>query len=86
MPFSVAPLVLHPSFARDARRAKDLVDAADLDNVLGAIEGKINEIIAALDVTMRDDDTLADGVVDAATLSDDARAELVSMVNDTVRA
>lgn len=84
MPISVTPLVTTYSFNANRRNATDQVDAAALDAVFLLITDKINEIITALDVTTRDDDTLADAVIEARHLADDAVEEISAMINAQV--
>lgn len=84
MPISVEPLQVTYSFNANRRTASDLVDAAALDAVFLLITDKINEVITALDVTTRDDDTLVDGVLEARHLSDDAVEQISAMINAQV--
>lgn len=84
MPLSVQPLVIDYSFVGARTQATDMVNLAQLDLALAAITDKLNEIIATVDIIVRDDDTLDDGCVDARHLSDDARAEIISIVNAAV--
>ncbi len=86
MPFSVQPVRITYSFAGARATATDLVDLPQLDLAFAALADKINETIAALDVIARDDDELDDGVLEARHLSDDARAEIISIVNANVDA
>ncbi len=76
MPLSVQPLVIDYSFAANREQATDLVDAAQLDAVLGQLAGKLNEIIAAIDETTRDDDALDDHSIEPRHLSDEVYKEL----------
>lgn len=84
MAISVQPLVINYSFAGAAPQANDKVDLAQLDAVLGQIASKLNEVIASHDLTLRDDDTLRDGVLEPRMMTDDFRAEISSMINQRV--
>lgn len=84
MPISVQPLVINYSFVGARIQATDKVDLAALDAAFVQITDKLNEIINALDVTLRDDDTLDDGCLEPRHMSDDFRAEIVALVNERV--
>lgn len=84
MPSSVQPLRLIHSFNSGRRTATDKVDASSLDEAFGLVCGKINEVIAALDETTAEDDSLADEVVDARHLSNDALDQISAMINAQV--
>lgn len=84
MAISVQPLVIDYSFAGAAPQATDKIDLAQLDTVLGQIVDKLNEVIAAQSQTLRDDDTLRDGVLEPRMMTDDFRAEISSMINQRV--
>ena len=84
MAISVQPLVVNYSFAGAAAQATDKVDLAQLDAVLQQVTDKLNEIIASQNITLRDDNTLRDGVLEPRMMTDDFRAELSSMVNQRV--
>lgn len=86
MPISVQPLTLNYSFQANRTQATDKVDLAQLDAALGQITDKMNEIVEALDLTLRDDDTLDDGVIEPRHMSDEFRAEIISAVNAVVDA
>lgn len=86
MAISVQPLVLTHSFTKARLQATDRVDAAALDAALAQITDKLNEVITALDVTMRDDDTLRDGSIEPRHLTDEVLASVTSLVNEAVDA
>lgn len=81
MPISVAPLTLNYSFAANAAQATDLVDLAQLDAVLAAINAKVSELIFVLNAVQRDDNTLNDSAIDFRCLSDEVVEYLASQVN-----
>jgi hypothetical protein len=84
MPISVQPLVLSYSATATRLQARDMVDLAELDGALAQITAKLNEVIQALDTTIRDDDTLDDGCLEPRHMTDEFRAEIVSIVNARV--
>lgn len=84
MPLSVQPLVLNYSFAANARQAADKIDLPQLDATLSSIASKLNEIVTAINVTTRDDDTLHDHVVEPRHLAPEVYTELASMVQKAV--
>jgi hypothetical protein len=84
MPLGVEPLVINYSFVGSREQATDLVDLVALDAAFEQIADKLNEIVNALDVTLRDDNTLDDGCLEPRHMSDDFRAEVVSIVNQLV--
>lgn len=84
MPISVQPLIIEYSFVGARTQATDKVDLAALDAAFGQITDKLNEVINALDVTLRDDDTLDDACLEPRHLSDEVRAEIVAIVNEKV--
>ena len=81
---SVQPLVIDYSFTANRTQATDLVDLAQLDAVLNQIAAKLNETIAALNVTTRDDDTLRDSTVELRNLSDDVLEQITTTVNAAI--
>jgi hypothetical protein len=81
MPISVQPLVINYSFQANRAQATDKVDLARLDAAFAAITAKLNEVIVALDQTLRDDDTLDDGVLQSRHLSDEVLEELTVIAN-----
>lgn len=84
MPISVQPLRIGYSFNANRRGASDRVDAAQLDAVFALVTAKLNEIITALDVTTRDDNTLNDAIIEARHLGDDTVEEISAMINAEV--
>lgn len=84
MSTSVQPLVIDYSFQANREAATDLVDAAQLDVVLGQVADKLNEIVTALAVTTRDDNALADATIELRTLSNDTLEHLSQLVNEAV--
>jgi hypothetical protein len=84
MPISVQPLVINYSFAANARQATDRVDLAQLDTALASVAAKLNEVVTAINVTTRDDDTLHDHVVEPRHLAPEVYSELASMVQKAV--
>jgi len=84
MPISVDPLVIPYSFQANARQAQDKVDLAQLDAALAQLAAKLNEIGTALNVTLRDDNTLDDGVIESRHLSDEVLEALTVIANDAV--
>lgn len=60
---SVAAIVNDQDFSANAPSAEDLVDAAALDAQIAATKTKINELLTALGLVIRDDDTLVDSIV-----------------------
>ena len=83
MPCSVDPLVIGYSFAANAAQATDKVNLAALDAVLAQISDKLNELIIAVDVSTRDDNTLADSSIEPRHLSREAYMEITAIVNGT---
>lgn len=81
---SLQPLVLTFSFNANRTEAADFVDLVQLDLVLAQITAKINEVITAINVTLRADNTLRDATVDLRNLSDDALKNLTAMTNAAV--
>ena len=79
MACSVQPLALTYSATAGRSQATDNVDLAGLGAALAQITAKLNEIITALNVTTRDDDTLADGSIDRLNLNDDVYNQMASM-------
>lgn len=80
---SVRPLVINYSFAANRRQATDKVDLAQLDAAFAQITDKLNEIIAAVDITTRDDNTLKDSSIEPRHLTSDVYTEIVAIVNGT---
>lgn len=80
---SVRPLVINYSFAANRQQATDKVDLAQLDAAFAQVTDKLNEIIRAVDITLRDDDTLKDSSVEPRHLSSEVYTELVAIVNGT---
>lgn len=80
---SVRPLVLTHSFAGARNQATDKVDLAQLDAAFAQITDKLNEIIGAMDITLRDDNTLKDSSIEPRHLSSDTYSEIVAIVNGT---
>ena len=78
---SVQPLRLAYSFAANRRQATDSIDAAQLDAALATITGKLNEIIAAIDVPLRDDDTLKDTSLEPRHFSDEVNVDIAGQIN-----
>lgn len=60
---SVLPIDNDQSFSTDAVAAEDRVDASALDVQLANVKNKLNELLTALALVIRDDDTLVDQVV-----------------------
>jgi hypothetical protein len=81
---SVQPLIIDYSFAANRTQATDMVDLDQLDAVLNQIATKLNETIAALNVTTRDDDTLRDSTIELRNLADDALEHLTTTVNAAI--
>jgi hypothetical protein len=84
MASSVQPLVIDYSFAANRRQATDMVDLDQLDGVIVTLTDKINEIIAALDVTTRDDNTLHDGIIEPRNLHPETESEFTALVQQAV--
>lgn len=82
MPISVQPLVLNYSFEAHKHQAVDRVDAAQLDAALAQITEKLNEIIYALDETLRDDDTLRDNSIEPRHLAPEVYEALTALVRE----
>jgi len=80
---SVQPLTINYSFASNRTQATDKVNLAQLDAAFSQINAKLTEIIAAMDATTRDDDTLHDNNVEPRHLSTEIYSELIAMVNGT---
>lgn len=78
---SVQPLRLTYSFAANRQHASDSVDADQLDAALATITAKLNEVVAAIDTTLRDDDTLMDGSIEPRHLSDEVNVDIAGQVN-----
>jgi hypothetical protein len=83
MPISVQPLTLTYSFQANRTQATDMVDLQQLDAAFAQITGKLNEILVALDETMRDDNTLDDAVVEPRHLHEECYKEITAIVNGT---
>ena len=83
---SVQPLVITYSFAANRTQAVDSVDLDQLDAILGQVADKLTEVIDAMNVVQREDDTLSDQIVDFRSLNDDVVEELSSLVNAAVTA
>lgn len=86
MPISTQPLVLSYSASKGRLQATDKVNAVNLDAALATITAKLNEIIEVVNQTIRDDNQLQDGCLEPRHMSDEFRAEVVSIVNDRVDA
>jgi hypothetical protein len=84
MAFGVQPIQLGYSFVANRQQATDTVDLTQLDAAFAQVADKINEIITALDVTLRDDNTLDDGTVEPRNLSEDVHVELTALVNGAI--
>lgn len=84
MASSVQPLALNYSATASRSQATDLVDLDDLNAALSSITSKLNEIIAALDVTTGADDMLADNVVDRSNLNAEVYAKMASLAQEAV--
>ena len=78
---SVQPLRLSYSFAANRRQATDSVNAAQLDAALATITNKLNEIVAAIDVPLRADNTLKDGSLEPRHFSDEVNVDLAGQIN-----
>lgn len=83
MPISVQPLVFTYSFEAHKQQAVDCVDAAALDRAFAEVVAKLNEIIYALDETLRDDDTLRDNVIEPRHLAPEVYEKLTAMIRET---
>jgi hypothetical protein len=79
---SISPLVINYSFAQNRTSAQDKVDLVQLNAIFNQIAAKQNEIITALAVTTRADDTLADGVVTPATLSTETQEYIIAVAQN----
>lgn len=77
----IQPLVIGYSFNANRTQATDQIDLAQADLVLLQISEKLNEIIDAVNLVIRDDGTLEDGCFLPSHMSDDFRAEVVSIAN-----
>lgn len=86
MPSSVQPLVLTYSATASRSQATDLIDLDGLNTALDQITDKLNEIITALNVTTRDDDTLLDNIIDRVNFDDNVYNEFSSMAQAAVEA
>ena len=82
----IQPLILTYSASAGRLRATDNVNLAQLDAALGQITDKINEVIGALNINLRDDNALQDGIFLPRHMSDDFRAEVVSIANQAADA
>ena len=80
MATSIPPLEITYSFAANKRSAVDRVNVVQLDATLASCVAKINEVITALDETLRDDDTLDDGVILPEHLNEEVIAEVSALV------
>jgi hypothetical protein len=80
---SVDPLVIGYSFTAARGGASDKVDLAALDAALALVTGKLNEIVAAIDVVTRDDDTLKDASIEPRHLSDEVVVDIAGQINQT---
>jgi hypothetical protein len=78
---SVQPLRLNYSFAANRRQATDLVDAAQLDAALATITNKLNEIVDAINVPLRPDNTLKDGSLEPRHFSDEVNVDIAGQIN-----
>ena len=78
---SVAPLVLNYSARNQVGEAGNTVDLASLDAALATITAKLNEVIAAIDITTRDDDTLKDTSIEPRHLSDEVTVDIAGQIN-----
>jgi len=78
---SVQPLRLNYSFAANRRQATDMIDAAQLDAALATITSKLNEIVAAIDVPLRDDNTLKDASLEPRHFSDEVNVDIAGQIN-----
>lgn len=78
---SVQPLRLNYSFAANRRQATDMIDAAQLDAALATITSKLNEIVAAIDVPLRDDNTLKDNSIEPRHFSDEVNVDIAGQIN-----
>lgn len=81
---NIAALRIDYSFAANRRAATDRVNATQLDATLAAIVAKVNEVVAALDETLRDDDTLDDAVIQPRHLNEEVITTIASMVQAEV--
>jgi len=78
---SVQPLRLNYSFAANRRQATDMIDAAQLDAALATITGKLNEIVAAINVPLRADNTLKDASLEPRHFSDEVNVDIAGQIN-----
>lgn len=83
---SVPTLAITYSFNANRGQATDLVDSAQLDEVLNQIADKLNEIILALDAVTDDDDTLRDGIIVPSTYHPEVSDDIAAKVNLAVEA
>lgn len=60
---SVTPIDNDQSFSSDVSAAEDKVDAAALDVQIANVKNRVNALIAAVGLVIRDDDTLEDEIV-----------------------
>lgn len=82
----IQPLVYNYSFQGNKGRATDMVVASQQDAALQAITDKLNEVITAFNVVIRDDNTIRDGVIEARHLSPDALELVTSIANQAADA
>lgn len=83
MPISVLPLEFDYSFEAHKDQAVDRVDAAKLDEAFAKVTAKLNEIIYALNETLRDDDTLKDNAIEPRHLAPEVYDQLTVMIRET---
>lgn len=84
MPTSVQPVVINYSFQANRTQAADKVNIAQLDAAIQTIADKLNEMLAVLDKTLRDDDTLDDRIIEPRHLHPETLAEIASIANTSV--
>lgn len=80
---SVDPLIIGYSFTAARGGASDKVDLAALDGALAQVTDKLNEIVAALDVVTRDDDTLKDTSIEPRHFSDEVAVDIAGQINES---
>lgn len=60
---SILPIEQDQQFQEESAAATDMVDAHSLDSQFTSFKARFNDLLDVLALTIRDDDTLADGVV-----------------------